>query len=200
MPRVSSSATASQTRARLLEAAVDVLAEQGMGSFTHRIVETRAGVYHGATTHFFGNRDDLIDAVFAHLFALNQQTAVSSADVPPDPYAVTDPQLIRAMLRGGVTALYSSRREALARYALVVHAAQHDRLQRSLGRWRHELVAQVSPVMAALNAANPTAAARVYVAGTDGLLLHAFSAPWPGVDGELDALADALLDGALAVR
>jgi len=188
------------TRRRLLDAAVDVLAEEGMGAFTHRIVEKRAGVYHGATTHFFGSRDELVDAVFGHLFALDQDVARQGPGGVGGAAWPTDPALLRAVLRGGVRALIAGRREALARYALVVHAAQEPRLQASLARWRAAIVDVAAPLMAALGSEHPEAAARFFVAGADGLLLHLLSAPWGATDADVDAMAEALITGALAVR
>ncbi len=200
MPSVRSKAQQRpDTRRRLLDAAVDVLAEDGMGAFTHRVIEQRAAVYHGATTHFFGTRDQLIDAVFEHLFALDHGRLDSHYDVPTNPAALTDPDAVRRMLRGGVGALFDSRREAIARYQLVVHAAQQPRLQESLGRWRGSVVAQATPVFAALGASDPERSARLFVAGADGLLLHAFSAPWPQLEADLDGLVDGLVAGALSL-
>lgn len=187
------------TRRRLLEAAIDVLAEDGIGAFTHRVIEQRAAVYHGATTHFFGTRDQLIDAVFEYLFALDHGTVENHPDVPPDPTALTDPDAVRRMLHGGVRALFAARREAIARYQLVVYAAQQPRLQESLGRWRSSVVAQATPAFAALGATHPDRSARLFVAGADGLLLHAFSAPWAQLEADLDRLVDGLVAGALSL-
>ncbi|QQS02223.1 MAG: TetR family transcriptional regulator [Austwickia sp.] len=197
--KASSPRSSGDTRNRLLEAAVDVLAELGMGSFTHRIVEQRAGVYHGATTHFFGSRDQLVDAVFGHLFALDQDAVRRQPEVAPAPETVSDPGVLRASLRAGARALLDGRREALARYALVVHAAQEPRLQASLAHWRGAIVMATAPVMALLGARDAEGAARVFIAGVDGLLLHRLSAPWGVTDAQLDAMVDALLAGSLGL-
>ncbi len=187
------------TRRRLLDAAVDVLAEDGMGAFTHRVIEQRAAVYHGATTHFFGTRDQLIDAVFEYLFALDHAAVDGYPDMPAGPAVLTDPDAIRRMLRAGVRALFTARREAIARYQLVVYAAQNPRLHASLGRWRGSVVAEATPAFTALGAVEPQRSARLFVAGADGLLLHAFSAPWPQLEADLDGLVDGLVAGALSL-
>ncbi|MEI2778471.1 MAG: hypothetical protein V9G19_21390 [Tetrasphaera sp.] len=119
--------------------------------------------------------------------------------MPPDWAAVTDPPALRAMLRDGVQGLRGARREALARYALVVYAAQQPRLQASLARWRDDIVRASAPVFAALGASDAELAARVYVAGADGILLHVFSAPSGDLDARLDAVLDALIDAALTI-
>lgn len=51
----------------LLEAAVRVIARQGMRGLTHRSVEAEAGVPHGSTTYYFGTRQDLLTALMAYM-------------------------------------------------------------------------------------------------------------------------------------
>ena len=163
-----------------------------MGAFTHRVIEQRAGVYHGATTHFFGTRDELVDAVFGHLFALDAQTVREQPGVAMVPVPAIDPDAVRAMITAGACALFESPREARARYALVVHAAQEPRLQGSLRHWRGAIVEATAPFMAALGSTAPQASARAFIAGVDGLLLHRLSTPdaWEGEP--LGPIVDAL--------
>lgn len=54
-------------RETLLDAAVTVVAQQGMRGLTHRAVETEAGLPHGSTTYYFGTRRDLVVALMQHL-------------------------------------------------------------------------------------------------------------------------------------
>ena len=51
------------TRARIIEAAIAVLAEQGFPGFTLQAVADRADVLFGSVTHHYGTRDGLVDAV-----------------------------------------------------------------------------------------------------------------------------------------
>lgn len=51
----------------LLDAAITVVAEQGMRGLTHRAVETQAGLPHGSTTYYFGTRHDLVVALMQHM-------------------------------------------------------------------------------------------------------------------------------------
>ena len=54
-------------REALLDAAITVVAEQGMRGLTHRAVETQAGLPHGSTTYYFGTRHDLVVALMQHM-------------------------------------------------------------------------------------------------------------------------------------
>lgn len=58
-----------QTRRRILDAAVDLLAQKGYAGFRTADVAKIAGVSRGAQTHHFPSKDDLVVAVVAHVFA-----------------------------------------------------------------------------------------------------------------------------------
>ncbi|AYV45030.1 TetR family transcriptional regulator [Caulobacter flavus] len=63
-----------QVRRALLEAAVALAEEQGLGGITVQAVADRAGVTKGGLFHHFANKQALIDAVFD--FMLEQMEAV----------------------------------------------------------------------------------------------------------------------------
>ncbi|RKE23199.1 TetR/AcrR family transcriptional regulator [Streptomyces sp. TLI_171] len=75
------------TRRRLLEAAVECLAEVGWNGSTVLVVAERAGVTRGAAQHHFRTREDLFTAAVEHVAA--ERLAVVLADVaqlpPPGP-------------------------------------------------------------------------------------------------------------------
>jgi DNA-binding transcriptional regulator YbjK len=49
-------------RERIVEAALEVIAERGIEGFTHRAVAARANVPLGATTHYFADKDALLSS------------------------------------------------------------------------------------------------------------------------------------------
>jgi AcrR family transcriptional regulator len=53
----------SERRQRLLEEALRLVSESGLGAVTHRNVEQAAGAPHGSVTYWFGNREGLISAL-----------------------------------------------------------------------------------------------------------------------------------------
>jgi AcrR family transcriptional regulator len=57
-------------RRRILDAAVDLLAQKGYAGFRTADVALAAGVSRGAQTHHFHSKDDLVVAVVEHVFAL----------------------------------------------------------------------------------------------------------------------------------
>jgi DNA-binding transcriptional regulator YbjK len=54
---------ADDRRIRLLQEALRLVSEAGLGAVTHRSVERAAGAPHGSVTYWFGNRDGLISAL-----------------------------------------------------------------------------------------------------------------------------------------
>lgn len=71
-------------RQALLEAAIEVVADGGLGKLTWRGVAERAGVTHGLVAHHFGSRDALISAALELAVARNMDTSrlVTGADNP----------------------------------------------------------------------------------------------------------------------
>ena len=51
------------TRAKIIDAAIDVLTEKGISGFTLQAVADRAGIFYGNVTHHYATRDKLVDAM-----------------------------------------------------------------------------------------------------------------------------------------
>jgi len=62
-------ADADATRQRMLEAAVQLFAERGLGSTSIRDVAGAAGVSLAMVHHYFGSKDDLYDACIDATYA-----------------------------------------------------------------------------------------------------------------------------------
>jgi AcrR family transcriptional regulator len=76
-----------ETRARLLEATIDSLAELGYARTTTTGIADRAGVSRGAQLHHYPTKADLVVAAMAHLFDQRDQEfrdAIERIPVGPD--------------------------------------------------------------------------------------------------------------------
>jgi DNA-binding transcriptional regulator YbjK len=62
-----------ERRTQILDAAVAILADTGVGGLTHRQVDTRSGVPAGTTSNYFRNRLALLEAVTTHVAQLHWQ-------------------------------------------------------------------------------------------------------------------------------
>ena len=78
-------------RAALLEAAVEVIAEEGVAGATHRSIAARAGMSTSTTSYFFSSLDDLIaaalevvgDRIVARVEAVTASVASAQAQLSP---------------------------------------------------------------------------------------------------------------------
>ncbi|HEY3480661.1 MAG TPA: TetR/AcrR family transcriptional regulator [Streptomyces sp.] len=83
------------TRMRILEAAVECLAEHGWSGSTVAVVCTRAGVSRGAAQHHFRTREELFTAAIAHMAeqwmtTVRDQEKALPRQGPDRTYAVVD--------------------------------------------------------------------------------------------------------------
>src|SRR3954469_18119150 len=72
------------TRTRLLDAALDVLTEQGYAATTTVEVAKRAGVSRGAQLHHFPTKAELLAAAVEHLYARRRQECRPAVTAMPD--------------------------------------------------------------------------------------------------------------------
>src|SRR3954452_10322451 len=72
------------TRARLLDAALDVLTEQGYAATTTVEVAKRAGVSRGAQLHHFPTKAELLAAAVEHLYARRRAEYRAAVAAMPD--------------------------------------------------------------------------------------------------------------------
>src|SRR5690349_7630197 len=75
-----------ERRTQILDAAIDILCDDGVGGLTHRQVDSRAGVPAGTTSNYFRTRQALLEATAQRTVDLHWQrvellrTAVGSLD------------------------------------------------------------------------------------------------------------------------
>jgi DNA-binding transcriptional regulator YbjK len=115
-----------ERRAQILDAAIDILADVGVGDLTHRQVDDRAGLPAGTTSNYFRTRQALLEATAARTVDLHWQRveALQAA--------------IGSLTRDGVKALLTrmlsdpdeqARRYTLARFELFMEGTRRPELQ-----------------------------------------------------------------------
>jgi DNA-binding transcriptional regulator YbjK len=62
-----------ERRSQILDTAIDILCDDGVGGLTHRQVDTRAGVPAGTTSNYFRTRQALLEATAARTVDLHWQ-------------------------------------------------------------------------------------------------------------------------------
>lgn len=182
--RVATSDAATATR--LLDAGLELLAEQGVRGLTHRALEARSGVSHGVTTYYFGTREALLDALLEHLLMVDGVFLDPARETLDRMEAAAGAGAHRVSLddltelsEAGLASFFAAARPALARYELFLYAARRPHLQPTIARLRAGILDLTARYLRLLGAAQPQTGALMLVALVDGLLLHELSAPDP---------------------
>lgn len=143
---------------RILDAAYQVLADDGSRGATVRRIEQAAGLPHGSVRHHFGSQAGLFEALVDDLIADDRARL-------PEP-----PDVMLARMLG------PDRARTVARYELFLLAARDEPLRRRVVAARDSLVAMAEQ---AGYAAGP---ARALVAAVDGLILDGVLRGDAGID------------------
>jgi DNA-binding transcriptional regulator YbjK len=114
-----------ERRNQILDAAIDILCDDGVGGLTHRQVDTRADLPAGTTSNYFRTRQALLDATAARTVDLHWQRVemLRSAIGPLTRDALK--QLIIRMLQPDE----QSRRFTLARFELFMESTRREELR-----------------------------------------------------------------------
>lgn len=147
-------------RRALAAAAVEVIAEVGVGRATHRAVAARAGVPLGATTYYFPTLADLVAA------GLEEIAARVRAEVESWAAEIGDGRDLPAVLTRLVGQNLADRSRALLEYELYLAAARNPQLRDGARAWldgTRDLLAPITGV----------AAAHAIAALIDGVILQA---------------------------
>jgi len=168
-------------RAALATAAIEVIAEVGIGRTTHRAVAARAGLPLGATTYYFPTLDDLIAA------GLRQATAELEADLSLRAPTLHDAEDLAAALTDLALSYLEDRGQTQIEYELFVAAARDPALRPLAETWLTGMTALLEPRVG-------PAKARMLVALLDGAMLHALVTAAPLDTFALTAALRALID------
>jgi AcrR family transcriptional regulator len=174
--------SAEERREQLIDAAVEVIADQGLARATTRAITDRAGLALGAFHYVFDSKDELLEAVIQRVVReIDATLGATAATVEPTaerrlegPELVVD--VLERFLRGAWAYFEGSRTLQLAQYELTLHALrepekhhlavhQYDLLVGTLGGMLRDLTDELAPETS-------EELARYVVATIDGLLLQ----------------------------
>lgn len=156
------------TRDRALDAAIELLGEQGIRGLTHARVDERAGLPKGSTSNWFRTRDALIAGVITWLADVERAEFAAGGA----PRITTPDELVDAL--SGFIAVQTGplAGRTRARYALFLEGNSDPELLAPLLRQRALYVDWTSALLEGIGAAHPAAAARTLMATGEGLVLH----------------------------
>ena len=164
-------------RQAMLEAALQIVGEEGCAALTHRRVAERAGVSLSATTYYFRSKEDMLEQA---LLVSAERELSELADVhdafDPAVVAVEDwacqlARVLAAETRG------KRRTMLLAQFEMDLYAARRPPLRRAVGELNARYAALIEPVLRQAGASDPAAGAKFFVAAVTGLLLEQAACP-----------------------
>lgn len=191
-------------RRRLVDAAIEQLAEHGMRDLTHRKVERRAELAQGSAKYHFGTLDGLVEAVLERMVEIELASVMV---VPPEVLVAADatgtiPDEVWQRARAACAEILSRPALVRARFELYLHAVGRPALQDIIRRGRERFVARTAAALrgdtresgpgaasadsdtegsadgiTATHRADSESGARMVLALVDGMVLHHLSAP-----------------------
>lgn len=114
-----------ERRNQILDAAIDILCDDGVGGLTHRQVDSRAGVPAGTTSNYFRTRWALLEATASRTVDLHwQRVEVMRANIGP-----LSRKSLKALLIRMVEPDEQLRRWTLARFELFMESTRRTELR-----------------------------------------------------------------------
>ena len=157
------------TRARALDAAIDLVGTRGLRALTHAGIDDHAGLPRGSTSNYFRTRLSLLSGVVDRLVEL-ELLAVDATFSP----ASTD-EFVDALCALLASMTRDNRTQTTARLVLFLEASHHADLRDALSRGRTAMETTAVLALARLGARDPLTAAGAVAACFEGLLLHSIA-------------------------
>ncbi|HEY9374758.1 TetR/AcrR family transcriptional regulator [Streptomyces sp.] len=176
-----------ERRAALLDAAIEVLADEGARGLTFRAVDARAGVPTGTSSNYFTDRDQLLsqvaDRIYVRLTPEDDSLAVA---LSPEPSRALVVELMKWLARR----MAAERSCYLGLFELRLEATRRPELRTQLTKvFRAVLDQNIQGHLAAGLPGDAETVRLLYMALT-GLFLDHFTVPGLHADRDLDALIE----------
>ena len=114
-----------ERRNQILDAAIDILCDDGVGGLTHRQADTRAGVPAGTTSNYFRTRQALLEATAARTVDLHwQRVELLQASIGP-----ISRDTLKALMIRMLDPDDQFRRWTLARFELFMESTRREELR-----------------------------------------------------------------------
>ncbi|MGI8947974.1 MAG: TetR/AcrR family transcriptional regulator [Ornithinimicrobium sp.] len=162
-------------RSVLIEAAGDLLLEQGRAALSHRAVAARAGLPLASTTYYFASADDLRDEALQHV--AEAWVARAGAVVDALPAQLDAAQAAQAVV--SVIGADAPRQQILLMYERYLEAGRHQRLRPVVAAWNAALKEVVRQVLIRADLPAEEDNARLVLAVADGVAVTALAEGTP---------------------
>jgi AcrR family transcriptional regulator len=167
----------SERRTRLLEEALRLVTESGLGAVTHRSVEQAAGAPHGSVTYWFGNREGLIAALVDWMCAESERQVREIATPVQQQLAAGQTLDIDAISRALAAWMDGAAPHHLARMELELQGAREPAHAERMTRAAQVFWDMCAAIAEGLGSEDPARDGRAMAVMLDGLLLDRLAHP-----------------------
>ncbi|MEL6663535.1 MAG: TetR/AcrR family transcriptional regulator [Pseudomonadota bacterium] len=183
-----------EARDDIVRSVLEIIAENGIESVTHRSAAAKTGVSPGTVTYHFSTRDSLIDAALTQYVSEYQAGLAEAVANQP---ILSREALVRFLV--GTTALHPENLTlSIIEAEMALLAQRTGRLAGVLQAWQRSMEPILSEVLEAIGVSKPVEAARTMVAVCRGTEFEVM-ARGVEIDQEtLQARLEAVLSGLMA--
>jgi AcrR family transcriptional regulator len=172
----------SERRTRLLEEALRLVTESGLGAVTHRNVEQAAGAPHGSVTYWFGSREGLISALVDWMCEESERQ-VRAIATPVQQQLAAGQTLDVEAISGAVAAwMDAAAPHHLARMELELQGAREPAHAERMTRAAQVFWDMCAAIAEGLGSDDPARDGRAMAVMLDGVLLDRLAHPPQGQD------------------
>jgi DNA-binding transcriptional regulator YbjK len=172
-----SSPERSERRQRLLEEALRLVSDSGLGAVTHRNVEQAAGAPHGSVTYWFGSREGLISALIEWLCAESERQARAIATPVQQQLAAGQTLDIDAIAAALSAWMDGTATHQLARMELELQGAREPAHAERMTQAAQVFWDMCAAIAEGLGSEDPDRDGRAMAVMLDGLLLDRLAHP-----------------------
>jgi len=158
-----------ERRGAIIDAAVTIIATEGLPAVTHRAVAREAKVPLAATTYYFSSKDEILREALEALAASEVERLAAIASTIR---SVESPDQLAGLV---AQALFPDPGEAerrwIAQFEIYLEAARNPALRPAVEHWRSAFVEVAESALRVAGAPDPERRAELAVAGMNGLLI-----------------------------
>ncbi|MFE5715945.1 TetR/AcrR family transcriptional regulator [Streptomyces sp. NPDC056501] len=180
-----------ERRTALLDAAIEVLADEGARGLTFRAVDARAGVPTGTSSNYFSDRDQVLSEVADRIFVrLTPEPGAIDTAMLPEPSRALVVELMRWLARR----MAAERTCYLGLFELRLEAARRPELQKRFTQVLRDDLALNIRLHVDSGMPGDADTVRVLYFALTGLLLDHFTVPGLHAERDLDELVETVVD------
>jgi AcrR family transcriptional regulator len=168
---------AEDRRTRLLEEALRLVSEAGLGAVTHRSVEQAAGAPHGSVTYWFGSREGLISALVDSLCEESERQVAAIAAPVQEQIAAGETPDTAGVARALIAWMDGAATHHLARLELELEGAREPAHAARMTQAAQIFWDMCAAIAAGMGSLDPARDGRAMAVMLDGLLLDRLTHP-----------------------